>query len=758
MQRGCDGAGCAMFVVFIVLFLIFAGTMGGVGIAIFFAIIGLIPVVIIFNENSKEKEKQNRDNIERKNCIDIYNKKIEIGEKLYKKNIVDAKIPSDVLLLFVSGCKNFSKYNFEYTLAYCWISQDKLFLYVPVSNIKLYFDLNSFRKIGTTTIEKYTICPVESLSKLNPLELYVESLFRKLTPVNYKLTKDQKDKYSKPNYQGGDHSKLYLDSGYFSSFDIIFFKESFQKLLALICEKYDNFYVDILDTNGIDKISYLYSHKIITRDIFDNIIKVYSSREFSKYKKGSIEYSDMLNRLMRYNAITHEEFVRLQNESADEILNRNASANQLNTALCTTQDNMDVEEYIDSSEDTPEDISSIQDKKDMCVIDNTSTEKTDETESSDNQLTITLTITSDHSDTEEYVDLSEDITEDISIQDTQGTDYNKQVDDNAYAEISNSQAESEISELDIEENYNAENYEEDRADMDEEFDVVSKQMRTGDDDIIPEDNDDFEQGDILLSEESLDEYPESSVADNMQHYFSAFDTFNEYKNWTFLPHIGSLSVLIQYCKFVFQSEIDADTKERIMLHYFFVIRSKPNVIAVGKEEFDGFILYGYLDKNICLLESCNDNNSVYILNNDWTDICPLDKFQIFSSGYLIDRIPYSDNWQNILGRKLNQYFGNIYAIYSNKNGNNKKTPIKKQKIKIDYPQELILAVFESYVSWKSIDAVLEELYTSDLADNVQELTRANIMTIIRDKEGTYKKYVPVDIYERAQHILLYGHE
>lgn len=72
---------------------------------------------------------------------------------------------------------------------------------------------------------------------------------------------------------------------------------------------------------------------------------------------------------------------------------------------------------------------------------------------------------------------------------------------------------------------------------------------------------------------------------------------------------------------------------------------KPDLFAIGMDNFNGYIVFGYSRKNIFILESTELNNATYIFKNTWENMSQLSKKEILDEGLHYDRIVHSQQWK-----------------------------------------------------------------------------------------------------------------
>lgn len=72
---------------------------------------------------------------------------------------------------------------------------------------------------------------------------------------------------------------------------------------------------------------------------------------------------------------------------------------------------------------------------------------------------------------------------------------------------------------------------------------------------------------------------------------------------------------------------------------------KPDFVAIGEGGFNGYLVYGFEDKDFVILESNEIGNATYILDNDWKEISKLTKAQILNNRLQKGRIIHTKGWK-----------------------------------------------------------------------------------------------------------------
>lgn len=79
---------------------------------------------------------------------------------------------------------------------------------------------------------------------------------------------------------------------------------------------------------------------------------------------------------------------------------------------------------------------------------------------------------------------------------------------------------------------------------------------------------------------------------------------------------------------------------------------EPDFMAVGGEEFWGYVIYGFEKKNLFVFESNQINNATYIFKGEWEDASSLTKREIISRDLCEKRIIHTENWENTIQKLL----------------------------------------------------------------------------------------------------------
>lgn len=74
----------------------------------------------------------------------------------------------------------------------------------------------------------------------------------------------------------------------------------------------------------------------------------------------------------------------------------------------------------------------------------------------------------------------------------------------------------------------------------------------------------------------------------------------------------------------------------------------PDFVAVGNGGFSGYIVFGFEDRNLYILENLWYGNATYLFNENWKILSQLTKTEILFNNLFTDRIVHTPNWENQL--------------------------------------------------------------------------------------------------------------
>lgn len=88
-----------------------------------------------------------------------------------------------------------------------------------------------------------------------------------------------------------------------------------------------------------------------------------------------------------------------------------------------------------------------------------------------------------------------------------------------------------------------------------------------------------------------------------------------------------------------------DGNHEVIVHRFETINSyEPDFVAIGRAGFRGYIIFGFQDAGLYVLESSQTANATYVFGERWEDLSQLSKAEILEGNLQSDRIIHRKNW------------------------------------------------------------------------------------------------------------------
>lgn len=101
------------------------------------------------------------------------------------------------------------------------------------------------------------------------------------------------------------------------------------------------------------------------------------------------------------------------------------------------------------------------------------------------------------------------------------------------------------------------------------------------------------------------------------------------------------------------SEHKGKTARKMLLDKCEYINSfHPDFRAYGKSGFRGYVIFGFKERNIYVLESVYTNNATYVFGENWETLSKLSKAEILNGELQKARLIHNDNWQHDIDELL----------------------------------------------------------------------------------------------------------
>jgi len=119
-------------------------------------------------------------------------------------------------------------------------------------------------------------------------------------------------------------------------------------------------------------------------------------------------------------------------------------------------------------------------------------------------------------------------------------------------------------------------------------------------------------------------------------------------NWNILPRGMMPWEKIRDPLLELLEKTDIKRKYDTLNRFEFINDFDPDFVATGNGGFNDYVVFGFTDRNLYVLENSFAGNATYIFSNDWETLSQLSKAEILAENLQIHRIIHRKNWkQNI---------------------------------------------------------------------------------------------------------------
>lgn len=123
-------------------------------------------------------------------------------------------------------------------------------------------------------------------------------------------------------------------------------------------------------------------------------------------------------------------------------------------------------------------------------------------------------------------------------------------------------------------------------------------------------------------------------------------------NWTILPQGRMPWSLLKKAVEKIIEETPKGNRSYLEHRLELINRYKPDFTAVGNAGFHGYIIMGFTDKNLFVLESPFYGNATYILENNWEELSQKTKAEIINANLCKYRLIHKDGWDLEISKLL----------------------------------------------------------------------------------------------------------
>ena len=100
------------------------------------------------------------------------------------------------------------------------------------------------------------------------------------------------------------------------------------------------------------------------------------------------------------------------------------------------------------------------------------------------------------------------------------------------------------------------------------------------------------------------------------------------------------------------TKTNVENKEDALNRFEFMNNFSPDFVAIGNGAFNEYVIFGFRDRDLYVLENSKPGNATYIFSNDWQTLSQLTKAEILAEQLQEDRIIHTRRWKQIMRDKL----------------------------------------------------------------------------------------------------------
>lgn len=99
---------------------------------------------------------------------------------------------------------------------------------------------------------------------------------------------------------------------------------------------------------------------------------------------------------------------------------------------------------------------------------------------------------------------------------------------------------------------------------------------------------------------------------------------------------------------------EPEGNREVIQHRFATInRYKPEFVAVGQAGFQGYVIFGFPERDLYVLECTKINNATYVFGTNWQRLSQMTKAEILNESLQTDRIIHRTSWYQRVSALLN---------------------------------------------------------------------------------------------------------
>ena len=89
-------------------------------------------------------------------------------------------------------------------------------------------------------------------------------------------------------------------------------------------------------------------------------------------------------------------------------------------------------------------------------------------------------------------------------------------------------------------------------------------------------------------------------------------------------------------------------KEVLRNHHKTFSEYEPDFLAIGENSFNGYVVYGYENRNLFVFESNQSGNATYVFKGEWEKASQLTKYDIIKGNLCYKRIVHAKMWKETI--------------------------------------------------------------------------------------------------------------
>lgn len=141
----------------------------------------------------------------------------------------------------------------------------------------------------------------------------------------------------------------------------------------------------------------------------------------------------------------------------------------------------------------------------------------------------------------------------------------------------------------------------------------------------------------------LELFGECSVVDN--EFLSRQKTKIKKVSWNILPQGVMPWVKLKEALIDLLDKTEVVSKEDTLRRFEYINSFSPDFVATGNGGFNDYVVFGFTDKNLYVLENSFAGNATYIFNNDWETLSQLSKAEILAEELQEHRLIHRKYWK-----------------------------------------------------------------------------------------------------------------